>query len=203
MYFLNKAQDFIESFAALKFLAPLLFRLILASVMFWAGWQKVNHIEGTADFFAALSIPMPLVMAWLVGLVELVGGLCLLAGLAVRWWAVPLMATMLVAAVTVHWDNGWYAIAQSRFDGQIVSGSSEPQNVQVRVTRINQAIKKYAKDPAWITDNGRYRVVLLQNGIEFAAIYFAMLLSLFFTGAGTLSLDFLLRSVFRRENNYY
>jgi uncharacterized membrane protein YphA (DoxX/SURF4 family) len=41
--------------------------------------------------------------------------------------------------------------------------------------------------------------VILNNGIEFAATYFVMLLSLFFTGAGRFfSLDYWIYQVFRR-----
>jgi uncharacterized membrane protein YphA (DoxX/SURF4 family) len=41
----------------------------------------------------------------------------------------------------------------------------------------------------WLTDKGA--IVILNNGIEFAATYFIMLLSLFFTGAGRyVSLDY-------------
>ena len=40
----------------------------------------------------------------------------------------------------------------------------------------------------WLTEHGS--LVMLNNGIEFAATYFIMLLSLFFTGAGRwVSLD--------------
>ena len=40
-------------------------------------------------------------------------GKVLLLGLATRYIAVPLMITMVVAAATVHWENGWFAIAPS------------------------------------------------------------------------------------------
>ena len=42
-------------------------------------------------------------MVYLAGLIEVVGGVCLIAGFAVRWLAVPLMVTLIVAAVTAHW----------------------------------------------------------------------------------------------------
>ncbi len=30
-----------------------------------------------------------------------------------RWFALPLMFTMIVAATTVHWDNGWQAMPET------------------------------------------------------------------------------------------
>ena len=58
-------------------------------------------------------MPMPDVMTFLAASAEMVGGIFILIGFATRWAAIPLIVTMLVAALAVHWDNGWYAIAQS------------------------------------------------------------------------------------------
>jgi hypothetical protein len=42
---------------------------------------------------------------------------------------------------------------------------------------------------SWLTEHGSF--VVLNNGIEFAATYFIMLLALFFAGAGNyISLDY-------------
>jgi hypothetical protein len=41
----------------------------------------------------------------------------------------------------------------------------------------------------WLTETGNF--VISNNGIEWAITYFVMLLALFFTGAGKLSLDHL------------
>ena len=182
---LQNIQAKLESLGFLSFISPLLFRLFLGWVFFWAGYTKFANPEGTALFFASLGFPLPTLMTWLVIIVELIGGIALVLGFAVRWWAVPLIFTMVVAAVAVHWDNGWYAIAQSRFD----------EGVQCRVDRINEMIQACG-NPDWVLDSGRYRVALLQGGIEFAATYLLMLLSLFFTGAGKLSVDTLIRRHF-------
>lgn len=51
---------------------------------------------------------------------------------------------------------------------------------------------------SWLTGRGSF--VVLNNGIEFAAIYFIMLLSLFFTGAGRYaSVDYWLTPLFARD----
>ena len=58
-----------------------------------------------------LGLPMPALMVFLATSAELFGGLALLFGAATRLVAIPLMVTMMVAAGTAHWENGWFAIA--------------------------------------------------------------------------------------------
>lgn len=86
----------------------LIMRLMLASVFIFHGSQKVFGAFGGSGigeftaFLSALEVPMPVVSAWLAALAELVGGLALLTGVAMRLLSVPLAATMLVAAFKVH-----------------------------------------------------------------------------------------------------
>ena len=51
-------------------------------------------------------------MAALATGTEVIGAVFLLLGFAVRWILIPLFETMVVAAITVHWKNGWLAIAE-------------------------------------------------------------------------------------------
>ncbi|MBR9829412.1 MAG: DoxX family protein [Oceanospirillales bacterium] len=162
-------------------LAPLLLRLYLAPIMLQAGWNKLSHFEDTAAWFSnpdwGLGLPFPELLAALAAGTEFFGGLLLLIGLAVRWISLPLMVTMIVAAVTVHWDNGWLAIADpsSWLANERVMESAE------RLQRARAILQEHGNYD-WLT--GRGSVVILNNGIEFAATYFVMLLSLFFTGGG-------------------
>jgi uncharacterized membrane protein YphA (DoxX/SURF4 family) len=91
---------------------------------------------------------------------------------------------MLVAMFTVHWQNGWLAIAegsQSLFASDRTIGAIE------RLERAKEILQTHGNYD-WLTENGS--VVILNNGIEFAATYFIMLLVLFFYGGGKyLSLD--------------
>jgi uncharacterized membrane protein YphA (DoxX/SURF4 family) len=110
-------------------------------------------------------------MAWLAASSETVGAVLLALGLAVRWAAVPLMVTMAVAAVTVHLENGWLAIAESSSEAAMrLSGLLEWLAVE------------HPGRHEFITELGR--PVILNNGIEFAATYLIMLLVLFFVGGG-------------------
>ncbi len=84
--------------------------LLLAIRLFWGwqffqtGWGKLQNLETTAEFFASLGIPFPELNAMLAGATECFGGLFLLAGLASRLVAIPLVVTMIVAYVTADWE---------------------------------------------------------------------------------------------------
>lgn len=170
----------------LDFLAPLALRLYLAPIFWMAGWSKAMSFSDTVEWFGdgGLGLPLPTLMAGLATGAELVGAVCLLSGLAVRAMAVPLMFTMLVALVTVHWDNGWLAIAEGQ-------GFFATERTMGGIERLSQAkdILREHGNYDYLTENGS--LVVLNNGIEFSVTYFIMLLSLFFTGAGRwLSLDY-------------
>jgi len=86
-------------------------RLGLGIVFVMHGWQKLFQmgIPGVAGFFGMVGVPAPEVAATLVSVVELAGGLALLIGLFTRWVAIPLAIDMLVAALLVHMQGGFFA----------------------------------------------------------------------------------------------
>ncbi|MCW5586519.1 MAG: DoxX family protein, partial [Chromatiales bacterium] len=183
---LNRLQDLLDSLRGLDFLAPLAMRLYLVPVFWMAGTKKLADIDSTIAWFGnpdwGLGLPMPELMAWAAALTEAGGAILLLIGLATRWISIPLLVTMVVAAVTVHWDKGWAAIAET------------PESAE-RLTAANSLLQQHGNYD-WLTANGEF--VILNNGIEFAATYFIMLLALFFIGGGRyLSLDYWIARRFR------
>jgi putative oxidoreductase len=82
-------------------------RVTLGLLFLAHGWLKVFTftLPGTAQFFA--SVGLPGFMAAPVALVEIVGGLMLIAGVFPRWTALGLFPIALVATLKVHGDNGW------------------------------------------------------------------------------------------------
>ncbi|GAA5213145.1 DoxX family protein [Corallincola platygyrae] len=162
-------------------LGPLLLRLYLAPVMIQAGWNKIQGFDGVVEWFGnsdwGLGLPFPALMATLAIGAEFIGGILLIPGILVRWVSIPLMVTMLVAAFSVHWENGWLAIADpnSWLAGEQVAESA-------RKLSIAKEILQEHGNYDWLTSSGSF--VVLNNGIEFAITYFVMLLSLFFTGGG-------------------
>ena len=168
----------LRAIAPLDGIAPLLLRLILAPVMMQAGWNKLVGFEGTVQWFGnGLGMPFPELMAALAMSAELGGGFLLLIGLGTRIVAIPLMVTMLVAALAVHWDNGWLVLSDSSswLANDRVMEAAERKSAAIAILREHG-------DYRWLT--GRGSITILNNGIEFAAMYFVMLLSLLFTGGG-------------------
>jgi len=91
--------------------APLPLRLAIGFGFAAHGWAKLTR--GPAGFAALihqLGMPFPTATAWTVTLLELFGGLAILAGAFVAVLSVPLIATMLFAMVRVHWRYGFSAI---------------------------------------------------------------------------------------------
>ena len=72
------------------------------------GWQKFAQygIGGTAAGFAKMGVPLPAVSAVYAAVVELVGGLALLAGAGTVIVGLLVVLDMLGAFVFVHVSNG-------------------------------------------------------------------------------------------------
>ncbi len=191
--------------------ASLLLRLILGPVMIAAGWEKLNGSNWFASAQDGFPFPFNIIppeISWfMASWTEFLGGILLLLGLAVRWISIPLMVTMWVAAVAVHWDNGWAAIAVSRpapicIEGSEAAASAGRFEKFAKCYNVNErtieASKRLAKgkeimkehgSSRWLNQHGSF--VKLNAGIEFAATYFAMLFALLMIGGGRyFSLDY-------------
>lgn len=210
----------LQKLSFLDGIPALLFRLILAPVMIIAGYNKLALSGDTDGFFElflaspdvvawfgnsdwGLGLPFPDLLAFLAGWSEFLGGWFLLLGFLTRMVAIPLMFTMVVAATTVHWHNGWFAIAPTNpttsaaqvLDWLAIPGAKESLEnsleVSERIDKIRDIVEEHGF-PDYLYEKGKPSI--LNNGIEFSAIYFAMLLSLFFSGGGRfVSLDYWLR----------
>lgn len=174
-------------------IAPLAIRLYLFIPFWMAGTTKWASFDDTVSWFGnadwGLGLPAPMLLAFLATWTEILGAVFLLLGFATRYVAVPLMATMVVAIFSVHWVNGWSAIAD---------GAADP-GVAERVTVAKNILQEHG-NYSWLTAKGNF--VILNNGIEFGVTYLIMLLSLFFTGAGkVVSLDYWIEKYFRKEQS--
>ncbi|MGD2055513.1 MAG: DoxX family membrane protein [Gammaproteobacteria bacterium] len=211
---LNCMQDLLDRSRGLDFLAPLALRLYLVPVFWMGGTHKLVNAdlsclagngESVCDFRPkqdiidwfgnpdwGLGLPFPDLMAYLAAYTEYLGAILLLAGLAVRWICIPLMVTMVVAAVTVHWQNGWLAIAE----GGGIFATERTRGAIERLDRAREILQEHG-DYSFLTENGS--LVILNNGIEFAATYFILLLALFFIGAGRyFSMDYWIARIWRK-----
>jgi len=195
---INNINTLFDKLRVLDFLAPLLLRIFLAPIMIYAGLNKLGDIENTALWFEhSLNLPFPTLMVLLAGGAEFFGGIALLIGFAVRWFAIPLMITMIVAALTAHWENGWHQFHESK----------QPVPWEWRMDLIDEGEKRKAIVKNVLREHANYRylsetgsITILKNGIEVAASYFIMLLALFFMGAGRyLSVDYYFSLMNRKE----
>lgn len=182
-------QGLLAAARHVDFIAPLALRLYLAAVFWVAGMNKLAGFDDVVEWFGnaewGLGLPLPSLMAALVAAVEAGGAVLLLVGLGTRLVALPLLATMLVAAVTVHWDHGWQAVhdSQSPFASTHVLGlESEDASAAGERLAAARALLREHGDYDWLTEQGSF--VISNNGIEWAATYFVMLLALVVLGGG-------------------
>ncbi|MGR9044232.1 MAG: HvfX family Cu-binding RiPP maturation protein [Gammaproteobacteria bacterium] len=188
-------MNWLDKAKCLDFLGPLALRLYLAPIFWMAGAKKFVNFSDTAAWFGnedwGLGLPLPYLLVFLVGAIEILGAVFLLLGFGVRLFSIPLMIVVAVAAVTAHLENGWLAIATG-------SGLFATERTIGAIERLEQAksILQQFGNYDWLTENGTF--VVLNNGIEFAATYFIMLLVLFFIGSGRyVSLDYWLDRKYR------
>jgi uncharacterized membrane protein YphA (DoxX/SURF4 family) len=184
------------------FLGPLALRLYLAPVFWVAGMNKATSFGDVVEWFGnddwGLGLPAPMLLAFLATAAEAGGAILLLAGLGTRLVTLPLMATMIVAAATVHWENGWQAVhdPQSPFASSHTLGieADDASAAAERLARARELLQEHGNYD-WLTAQGSF--VVSNSGVEWPATYFVMLLALFALGGGRyVSLDDWLRRRF-------
>ena len=203
----------VEKFSGFDGIPLLLIRIFLAPIMIYAGLGKLQLGENVGFFqqFLAdpnvvawfgnpswgLGLPAPDLLAFLAAWTELLGGWLLLLGLYTRLASLPLMFTMVVAAGTAHWDNGWHALPEAKLT---VPWEWRMDLIEAGTERKAAAISvlKQHGNYGWLTEAGS--ITVLKSGIEFAATYFVMLMVLFFYGGGRyVSIDYWLAQRYRRN----
>jgi putative oxidoreductase len=91
--------------------APLPLRLIVGYGFIAHGYAKiVKHPDAFAGILHALGVPAPHFMAWATIVIELVGGLAVIAGAFVPLVSLPMSAVLMGATLTVHLPYGFTSI---------------------------------------------------------------------------------------------
>jgi putative oxidoreductase len=89
---------------------PVLVRLIVGGMMFVHGLDKLTSgPAGFGQFLEQLDVPAPALLAWLVTLLELVGGALLVVGFLSRLVALLMTIELAAAIALVTWPNGLIA----------------------------------------------------------------------------------------------
>jgi putative oxidoreductase len=192
---LDKIRNSTDLFGSFLLRAYLVRVFWLAANNKWNPFDKDSSLDSTIEWFGntewGLGLPLPALNAYLAWGVEYFGALLLALGLATRWICIPLMATMAVAMATVHWHNGWQAV----HDLNSPFASAYAGEALDRLARAKSILQEYGNYD-WLSEHGSFLVS--NNGIEWAATYFVMLLALFFLGGGKfISLDFWIEKKFR------
>jgi uncharacterized membrane protein YphA (DoxX/SURF4 family) len=200
----NQAQDILDKTRnSTAMLGSLLLRAYLVPVFWlaannkWNPFDKDSSLDSIIEWFGnsewGLGLPLPVLNAYLAWGAEYFGAILLALGLGTRWISVPLMVTMIVAMAAVHWQNGWQAV----HDLKSPFASAHVGDALDRLSRAKSILEEHGNYD-WLTEHGSF--IVSNNGIEWAATYFVMLLALFFLGGGKfVSLDYWIEKKFRKN----
>ena len=199
----NVAQSILDKLRnSLDMFGSLLLRIYLVPVFWlaannkWNPFDKDSSLDSIIQWFGnpdwGLGLPFPALNAYMAWGAEYFGAICLALGLGVRWISIPLMITMLVAMATVHWEHGWQAV----HDLKSPYASENAGEALDRLSRAKSILEEHG-NLNWLTEHGSF--IVSNNGIEWAATYFVMLLALFYLGGGrVVSLDYWIAKKFRQ-----
>jgi putative oxidoreductase len=117
-----KLTSFLHRFAVAPIPAPtdwyaLPIRLIVGFGFVEHGYAKLSRgADGFIGILHAIGMPFADLLGWATIIVEIVGGLLILAGAFVPLAAVPMIVVLLVAILTVHLPNGFSSIKLMSYD---------------------------------------------------------------------------------------
>jgi uncharacterized membrane protein YphA (DoxX/SURF4 family) len=83
-------------------------RLVAGVIFMFHGIGKLSSMEGTIAFFASLGFGA--ILAWIVAIIETLGGLALILGYFSKFFSALLAVIMLVAIFKVKWSLGFTAL---------------------------------------------------------------------------------------------
>jgi putative oxidoreductase len=87
---------------ALQNYGPLAGRILIALIFVLSGFSKITGFEGTVGYIASKGLPMPQLAAIGAIIVELGGGILLIAGWRARWAAAAMLVFTAAAAFFFH-----------------------------------------------------------------------------------------------------
>ena len=93
-----------------------LLRVAVASVFVVHGTARaaVGGVEPFGAFLSSVGVPGGVVIAWLLTLVEIVGGITLALGVAVRFLAAWFGVQIAAGIAMVHAQAGWFVVGLGR-----------------------------------------------------------------------------------------
>lgn len=117
-------------------------RLLIASLFLVAGVRKILFYAGTLGYFGQLGIPLPQLLLPLTILLEIVGGIALIAGWRLQFVSLVLAAFTLVTALVGH---PFWAADPAQFTAQL---NNFLKNIAIVGAFIALTLKARTADPA-------------------------------------------------------
>ena len=102
-------ERFVSFAEHLKSPSLLFARLAVAYGFYEPAMLKWSDIDATAQWFASMHYPFPLLNAYAAATTEMTGVVLLTLGLCTRLISIPLIVVMIVAITTVHLPHGFSA----------------------------------------------------------------------------------------------
>jgi len=96
---------------------PLAGRILIAFIFIFSGFGKLTGFDGTVGYIASKGLPLPQLAAIAAIIVELGGGILLVAGWKARWAAAAMLIFTGMAAVLFH--NFW-AVTPEQAQNQMI-----------------------------------------------------------------------------------
>jgi len=94
--------------AAAQTYVPLILRIALGAVFIVHGWGKISgDLAQLGESFTNMGIPLAVITAWLVAIIEFFGGILVLLGLYTRYAAFFIGLVMIGAMVFVKFSQGF------------------------------------------------------------------------------------------------
>ena len=80
----------------------LIARILLGVLFILAGLNKFGGIDGTAGYIASKGLPLPIIVAWLTAIFEVVAGVMILVGFKTQLTSYALAAFCILSAIIFH-----------------------------------------------------------------------------------------------------
>lgn len=106
-------------------------RVLLALIFVLSGFQKVTNFSGTANFMTMNGLPAVPVLLVLSILIELGGGLLIVAGFQTRWAALIIFLFMIPVTWTFHVHGYQMAMAQNQMPMAMMQKVNIIKNISI------------------------------------------------------------------------
>ena len=114
--YMNKINAFVNGLHNTD-LGILLIRIAVGITFIYAGWFKLSNIDIVIEGFGTMGF-VP-VLAYLVSIIEFLGGISMILGICARYSGILLSIIMLVAVIKVHGPMG-YSLQNSGYEYVLV-----------------------------------------------------------------------------------